>query len=1141
MGQNRYANLGLSVALLALGLFTLPKFAFGQTIATSEILGRVTDPSGAAIPDANVTVTNQNTAFKRTVHSDSSGAYTVNGIGSGLYTVIVVKTGFKTYVHTDLHLTASSALQINVTLQLGKVTQSVTVRGATPLINTETAAMSSEATNNTINSLPLAGSTQGGRLAQTYFDYLIPGAAATGGQNASFDGLPNGLGSIRMTVDGAQAADSCCQQLPSPGALAEVKVITYNAPAEYKTPSTVSMFTRGGTNEWHGDAWELYDDKSLEARQFFLPEKQLFHGHTFGGSIGGPIKKNKIFFFTSFEEFRFANLSVSVSPLSEWNVPTSQMLQGDFSQLLDPAFVNTYNNGTMVTVKDPLTGQPFLGNIIPPSRISSVSQYFIKQIWPQTPTLPGIRNNEFINALHPYERDKEDWRVDFNLSPRNTFYLRAGRTGLLGELPTIGFSLANNFNLSQTFPGWSGNFRDTFILSPRATNEFSAGFSRTELSFSSPFSGRNIMSAAGFQNASGFLGLPSLSFTNFSGVSTGSSDSVDQVKSVGDDIAIIKGNHTLKVGGTFSRADVFSASAPSPASFSFSGALSGWDWADFMLGLPSGMSRTLGLTSTYLFQNELGLYAQDSYKIRPNLTLQFGLRYDLDPFPFEKYNKESAYDFRHQTLVVPRANTLKLVVPNWPLAQVPVMTESQAGWPSDNRAMINTSYKDFSPRFGFAWRPRGLAGTVIRGGYGIYRYTTSEESLVAGGSSAFSGGESGVQSLGANGLLTPTIAFPNPFIGFGPTSVFNPTALSYSAVDPNLKLPTLQEYSLTVGHQWHGWGFRGTYFGSLETGIIYASNYNVPRPGHQPFDQSRRPIPNAFNITLYQNGGFNRVNGFQTEVRHPTGHGLTFDGSYTWLKCLGDVTDWTNTQTPTVPPIGSGGFYFRRRFESNCQLPPHQQALFTYVWTLPVGHGQKYLSHAPRILNGFLGGWRVSGATTFQTGGWLTPYYVGVDPSGMTPGVGPQLPDRIANGNLPRGDRNGLTAPFFNTAAFVCPGGSMINGQTNLTSAGCPLSTPENVGRLGNSSPDIIEGPGINTWDLQVGKAFSLNRVREGTKLEFAAQIANPWNHPSFAPLEPVDLSSPSTVGLYSATKEDYIQPFSYGNRKISLMVRLSF
>src|SRR5215831_8749218 len=232
---------------------------------------------------------------------------------------------------------------------------------------------------------------------------------------------------------------------------------------------------------------------------------------------------------------------------------------------------------------------------------------------------------------------------------------------------------------------------------------------------------------------------------------------------------------------------------------------------------------------------------------------------------------------------------------------------------------------------------------------------------------------------------------PDPFAGFGPASTLSPATIPYTTVNPNLKLTMVQEYNLTLERQWREWGFRGTYFGDFETGLMYSSDYNQPLPSNQPFSQSRRPIPNAYDIYIVQNGGFQRVSGFQAEVKHPTSHGLLFDGGWTWEKCLGDVTQTNNTDTPTVPPVGPGGYYFRNRFKSNCNLQFHQQALFSWVWSLPVGRGQAYLSSANKIVNGVLGGWRLTGAAVFQTGMWLAPYYTGVDPSGMSPGVGPQL------------------------------------------------------------------------------------------------------------------------------------------------------
>ena len=672
------------------------------------------------------------------------------------------------------------------------------------------------------------------------------------------------------------------------------------------------------------------------------------------------------------------------------------------------------------------------------------------------------------------------------------------------------------------------------------TNEFRFGFSRTRLAFSSPYDTQSVLSIAGLQSATGLNGLPGLSFVNFSGLSAISfTQSVDQVKGIADNFSVFKGNHSLKIGMLFNRSDVFSSVPPSPPSFSFSGALSGYDFADFMLGLPSTSSRTLGSSSGYIFQNEFGLYLEDSFKIKPNLTVQYGLRYDIQPFSYEKYDKTAAYDIAKQALVVPRADSLNLVIPSFPQAQVPILTPSQAGWPANNRSLVNTPHNDLSPRFGFAWRPRGRQNTVVRGGYGIYRYAPVFNFFGGPGASAFVGSQSATQAL-VNGILTPTIAFPDPFAGFGPASTLSPATLSYTTVNPNLKFTMVQEYNLTVERQWREWGLRGTYYGDFETGLMYSSDYNQPLPSNRPFAQSQRPIPKAYDIDIVQNGGFQRVSGFQTEVKHPTSHGVLFDGAWTWEKCLGDVTQTNEADVSFVPPIGSGGYYFRSRFRSNCNLQFHQQALFRWVWTLPFGRGEAYWSNANKIVDGALGGWRLTGAAVFQTGMWLTPYYTGVDPSGMSPGVGPQLPDRVANGNFPRSQRNGLTAPFFNTAAFVCPGGSTINGQPNLLSTGCPLSTPQNVGRLGNSSPNIIEGPGTNTWNLAIEKQFPLGH-RDHTNLEVSAQIANPWNHPTFTSSPSTNLSSPSTVGIYNATREDYIQPWSYGNRKISLNARINF
>ena len=346
-------------------------------------------------------------------------------------------------------------------MQVGDLVPTVEVVGAAPAIETESPTVSFSARNEIMNEVPMEGSIQGGRIPNTYF-YIVPGNSMSVG-SASFNGLPSAPGAMRLTLDGVRVAASCCQIIPSLEMLDEMKVITNNADAEYATPTTVQMITRQGVNLFDGDAWELFDDKSMQARNPFLVAKQISHGHTFGGSIGGPIRKNKLFFYAGYEGVRLNNIAVTAQPNTPNNVPTAKMQQGDLSELLNQGFVNQYNQGQTVAVKDPLTGQPFPNNIIPANRISAAATNLIGTFW-ALPTGAGLVANEFANVLHPFERDKGDIRVDYNLSPRHTTYARYGQTYLNVALPTSPFTAANSGNRSELFPSHSASFSDTFIV-----------------------------------------------------------------------------------------------------------------------------------------------------------------------------------------------------------------------------------------------------------------------------------------------------------------------------------------------------------------------------------------------------------------------------------------------------------------------------------------------------------------------------------------------------------------------------------------------------------------------------------------------------------------------------------------------------
>ncbi len=509
------------------------------------------------------------------------------------------------------------------------------------------------------------------------------------------------------------------------------------------------------------------------------------------------------------------------------------------------------------------------------------------------------------------------------------------------------------------------------------------------------------------------------------------------------------------------------------------------------------------------------------------------MRYDVWPYGVEKYDRIHTYFPEKRVVVVPNEETKKLIVPSFPISRIPVMTVSEAGFPSANpRALNDTDRNNLSPRIGVAWRPFSSNTTVIRAGYGIFMYNALSSPGTSTGGALFTGTQTQTQTFAeVQAKGAPLFSFPDPFVGFGGTiAQLDPTTLSFTATDGKLRNPTTQEYNLSVERQLGGWGARVSYFGHLETGFQTSVNYNAVSPGKVAFAQTRRPIPSVRDLTLATNGGFTRVGGLQVDVRRPTARGFTLDAGYTWMKSLTDVR--------TAGPQTQATFD-RSGLKSNTQFSFRHQLILKYVWEVPVGRGNRFGAKMHPVLNGIVGGWRITGATVFQSGRYLTPTYNGLDPAGTTPGTGAQLPDRVGDGELSGTTRTPSTVPFFDTAAFACPGGSSINGLPNLLTAGCPLSTPENVGRFGNSSPALIKGPGYNIWNLGIRKRFNL--PRESMNFEVAAQFSNPWNHPNWEPFPNVNLSSAASVGKVVNVAEEFVSPFSYGNRDVTLELRINF
>jgi hypothetical protein len=809
------------------------------------------------------------------------------------------------------------------------------------------------------------------------------------------------------------------------------------------------------------------------------------------------------------------------------------MQQGNFSELIDPTFVKAYNNGVFVTVKDPLTGQPFPGNIIPTNKISSVSKNFINKYW-SLPQLPGISGNSYFDVARPNQRDKYDIRVDSLLSQKHSLMARYGYSLYVDSGLTTGLTQDTQANSHLYFKTHNGAIAETFVINPHMTNEFKFGMSVMPIQGSqAAITNEDVMGSVGIQNTGGVLGLPGMTIAGFSGwASFVESNTYYDTRTVADALSVVHGRHFLKFGVQWNNESTNSTANTGTPTFSFDGSLSGFSWADFMLGLPNSVTRNIAPALIHYIARDWGFYAQDDVRATRDLTLSLGLRYQIWPTSYEALDRLSVFDPKKQAVIVPTEAVKKLVVPTFPTQLIPVLTPSEAGWPAKNRSLINTDLGAWAPRLGAAWqKPFGLKHTVLRGGFGIY-YWNNRTNGVAGGGTVFSGNQTLTQQL-VGGILTPIMQFPDPFSAFTSSAVntLDPTTLTFSAVDPNLKLPYVEDWNVTVERELPGQtALRVSYMGSLEPRSVFSYNINEAPPGNLPFAQSRRPIPLARDINYTHNGGRVNSNLLQVIVDKPLRNGMSFDAAFTWFHKL------QNTSA-----IGPGAIFNLDRFYANSSYAtPRRQLILRYVWEVPVGRGRPFLSNLPAAAEAVLGGWKINGITKFETGQYLTATYNGLNPAGTTPGSGLQIPDRIGDGNFSRSVRaaNAPNKPYFDVSAFVCPGGNTINGQPNLFSAGCPLSTPANVGRFGNSAIYELQGPGLNGWIVALAKEFRL--ASDSRRLEVTANATNPFNHANWA-APPTNLSSPATFGLITNTAKVGIDPYSAGRRRIYLGLRLTF
>lgn len=1076
----QYLVVGICTGLLSFASIGLSQSTFGS------ITGNVTDASGGIVPYAQVLVTNAGTGAVRETSTGTTGVYNVPNLDIGAYRVRVSAKGFTTYERSGLELAANQIISVNAELAVGATASVVEVQAPSPTIATETSDLAGSMSGQSLQKLPLVSRHYGDSGISPYYTFFtgavsVPSSSYVYTQGTRYSGSA-------PTRDGITVMSYMQGTGPVQPSLESIQEITFEksvAPPEFASPGSRGAITKSGTNEYHGSAFWDYNANWLNARGFFSSTVPFRVYHDFGGSVGGPVLKNKVFFLFAFEGSREAANTVLIEdvPLPAWKT-------GDFSSL----------SSQNIILKNPATGQPFQNNQIPSTLISPVSQAMQKYFYPDPNSgAPGALSSNW-QAQYPgttgFTRyNHVDVRVDYNIGSRDIIFGRISWR----KLP-LDYTDMYPIHVTQLRRGESAVFSWNHTFSPSLINEFRFGSTHHRNFYQADAVGSDLIKQFGIQGitTAGIHNMPILNITGVSAIDLdAASDSYQDNPSIGlewlDNVSWTRGKHFLKLGFDAIRDRYLGNNISSNVygSYSFSGAYTGLGYADFLLGIPQTSTVGLPNPTRDIRGTTYGLYVQDQFKVSRNLTLNYGIRWELEG-PYASA-VGATYTFNPQTgsLVVPDAGQSRLN-PLYP-KNINVVTASQAGYPTKSLIDFKKSgLANIEPRFGFAYKPFNTDKTVIRGGYGIYGnlvYGELARSFMTGG--PFSGTVTYTNAI-RDGV--PLFGFPSPFLSSGTTSVQN-----VNGVNPNLKTPYTQQWNLTVEQEVRSIGFTVSYVGTRSAQLVYRRNLNQPAPGLVPFTTSMRAYP-TFNQVIYaDNGGNEFYSALEISAQKKFGRNLTFNSGFTWAK---DVTD---TQDTGGGGSTYGGQVIQNQFCRTCEKANSQTSLprraFGYaVYNLPVGNGQWLFSGAKGPVQQILGGWETVWTVVVQPGQWFTPSFSGFDPSN-TNSIGGR-PDVVSGVSLYPANQG--VNNWFNPAAFAIPGCPATNPV---------CSSPAPVGRFGNAGLNILVGPPIRNLDFALMKYFQL---WERTRLQFRLSMSNAFNHPNFA-IPRSNISSRSTVGTINS------------------------
>lgn len=1026
---------------------------------TGVISGTVVDKTQSVIPGVKVQARNKATGLVREARSNESGRYRFDLLPAGVYELTVEAQGFAKALVPNVTVRIGEVASVEIVLQVGTLVETIEVGAQVPLVQSENAEVGDVIEQRRVETLPLNGrkfaqlalltggvSTETGGIFAQQGNLTSPGVSINGQRqiqnNMRLDGVINQSPSFQVMAIS-----------PTIDTIQEFRVLVNNYGADKGLyAGQISVATRSGSSEFHGTLFEFFRNDVLDARNFFDNEKLPFRQNQFGFTAGGPLVRDKLFAFGGYEGFRRRKGLTRLT-----TVPTARMHDGDFSELSQ-------------SIRDPSTGTPFPGNVIPPGQFNSVGKTLL-DLYP-LPNRPGLTANFVVNGKQFRDEDLFNVRFDANLSRNDTLFVRFSTEDVDQLDPFAGIAVISSqpflsgFGLTGESKGTNTAIRYNHIFSSQLANQFTFG----HLYFEGDLGHENRVDFAeqnGIQGVNrddpALFGIP-LIVTASQGLVG------DQIANFGtrgdhlfqfsDDVSYTTGDHTLKFGTEiiYWRLATFSSFLDRGV-FAFFGGRSGNDVADLLLGFPTLGIVARGLPATHLRRTTWHFYLEDTWRVAPELTLTAGIRYEYNPPYVEADNRLVMFDpdFPGGRVILPGSDLQEPFVDNLAnalIAQGRIAFASELGLP---RTLIEANKYEFAPRLGLSWAP--TKSTVVRAGYGIF-YVQPPSSNVGGF----------VQGAPFWASFFAGFAAPTPIQTALLTAATGaPSGSNFLLPGMNPTTPYMQQWNLDIQNQFgNNFVLELAYLGNKGTHLDRVLYLNPWEAGTTPFP-TRAQFPSFGDLKAFGSlTGSSSYHALMVKSHWRYSHGLIFESAYTYSKAMDDSSNTFIQEAGSRSPNDPNNLDAEKALANFDQ---RHRFVLSYIYELPFGPGRPYLSEVnSSVGRKLLEGWNISGIVTLASGHPFTTNLL-VNNSGR-PDVDPDRPDLVGDPNLPSSQRS--PERWFNTSAFALPP----------------------PGTFGNTGRNIVIGPGTTNVDFAIHKVTRLGGEKH--ILEFRAEFFNIFNHPNF-------------------------------------------